>query len=151
MENKDSLKPFDKVLVRDYDKSRWYGDLFLRYYIEGGKTPYECLTGNFVQCIPYEGNEHLLGTTDKPEEAKYNKCFYNEVTERTYSTLKSAKLANVEARIYRCWLLDGEIKYMVALKVYNEQVCTIANADKRISDAIKNGTVGVGFKDKRMC
>ena len=40
---------------------------------------------------------------------------------------------------------------MVELIVYNEQVCTIANADKRISDAINNGSVGVGYKDKRMC
>lgn len=110
--------------------------------------------------LDFDGNEgdvfeenckDLEFEEQKPEEVKYSKCFYNEGTKRTYSTLKSAKLANVEARIYRCWLLDGEIKYMVALKVYNEQVCTIANADKRISDAIKNGTVGVGLKDKRMC
>ena len=72
MGNEENLKSFDKVLVRDFDKSRWYGDLFLRY-IEGGKTPYECLTGNFVQCVPYEGNEHLLGTTDKPEQSSQNK------------------------------------------------------------------------------
>lgn len=87
----------------------------------------------------------------KPEAVEYNKCFYNEGTERTYSTLKSAKLANVEARVYRCWLLNDEIKYMAMIRTYNEQVCTISNADKRISDAIKKGTVGVGFKDKRMC
>lgn len=87
----------------------------------------------------------------KPEKVEYNKCFYNEGTKRAYKTLKEAKLANVTARIYRCWLLGGEIKYMAMIKAYNEQVCTIAGADKRISDAIKNGTVGVGFRDKRMC
>lgn len=40
---------------------------------------------------------------------------------------------------------------MTTIMTCGEQVCTISNADKRISDAIKNGTVGVGFKDKRMC
>lgn len=29
----------------------------------GGDNKYECLGGvGFSQCIPYEGNEHLLGT-----------------------------------------------------------------------------------------
>lgn len=40
---------------------------------------------------------------------------------------------------------------MAALQAYGTQVCTIMKADKTISEAIKNGTVGVGFKDKRMC
>lgn len=87
----------------------------------------------------------------KLKKVKYVKCFYNEGTKRTYKTLKEVKLANVTARIYRCWLLNDEIKGMTPIGVCGEQVCTIANADKRISDAIKNGTVGVGFKDKRMC
>lgn len=75
----------------------------------------------------------------KSEEVKYDKCFYNEGTKRTYKTLKKAKLANVEASVYRCWLLDGEIKGMTVVKAYGTQVCTIMNADKYISDAIKNG------------
>lgn len=87
----------------------------------------------------------------KPEKVKYDKCFYNDGTERTYKTLKKAKLANEKASVYRCWLLDGEIKGMTALKAYGTQVCTIMNADKRISEAIKSGAVGVGFKDKCMC
>lgn len=63
----------------------------------------------------------------------------NEGTKRTYKTLKKAKLANEKASVYRCWLLDGEIKGMTVLKAYGTQVCTIMNADKYISDAIKNG------------
>ena len=82
---------------------------------------------------------------------EYDKCFYNNGAKRAYKTLKQAKLANVNASVYRCWLLDGDIKGMTALKVYGTQVFTIINADKRISEAIKRGAVGVGFKDKRMC
>lgn len=40
---------------------------------------------------------------------------------------------------------------MAKIRAYNEQICTISAADKYISDAIKKGTVGVGFKDKRIC
>lgn len=95
--------------------------------------------------------EFVVDVQQKSEKVKYVKCFYNEGTKRTYKTLKEVKLANVTARIYRCWLLNDEIKGMTPIGVCGEQVCTIANADKRISEAIKSGTVGVGFKDKRMC
>ncbi len=61
------LKPFDKVLVRDFDDRKWVCDFF-----EGIPTSseyeYSCVLRGLVhQCIPYEGNEHLLGTTKKPE------------------------------------------------------------------------------------
>lgn len=61
------LKPFDKVLVRDFDDRKWVCDFF-----EGIPTSseyeYSCVLRGLVhQCIPYEGNENLLGTTNKPE------------------------------------------------------------------------------------
>lgn len=60
-----TLKPFDKVLVRDGNKEKWnisfYGFYDIKYDI---KYPYECCGNSFAQCIPYEGNEHLLGTTN---------------------------------------------------------------------------------------
>ncbi len=61
------FKPFDKVLVRDSDDRKWVCDFF-----EGIPTSSEyeyssMLRGLVHQCIPYEGNEHLLGTTNKPE------------------------------------------------------------------------------------
>lgn len=63
---KTELKPFDKVLVRDFDDRKWMCDFF-----EGIPTSsayeYSCVLRGLVhQCIPYEGNEHLLGTTNKP-------------------------------------------------------------------------------------
>lgn len=63
-ESKHQFKPFDKVLVRDIDENEWECSLFSHIYEEGY---YVCVGSWWMQCIPYEGNEHLLGTTNKPE------------------------------------------------------------------------------------
>jgi hypothetical protein len=55
-----TLKPFDKVLVRDCNKAKWNIDFFA-YYRDS--NDYQCMTFTKNQCIPYEGNEHLLGKT----------------------------------------------------------------------------------------
>lgn len=62
---KTELKPFDKVLVRDYNDNEWKCDFFSNMNEHGY---YNCINSWWHQCIPYEGNEHLLGTTKKPEE-----------------------------------------------------------------------------------
>lgn len=56
-----TLKPFDKVLVRQDDELKWVIDFF-GFQKEGCYYT----TGNhaYVQCIPYEENKHLLGTTN---------------------------------------------------------------------------------------
>lgn len=60
------FKPFDKVLVKDHDEdSEWRCGLFSHKNEDG---LYICVGSIYEQCIPYEGNEHLLGTTDKMEE-----------------------------------------------------------------------------------
>lgn len=39
------------------------------YYDGGDKYyPYVCLNGRYGHCIPYEGNEHLLGTPKSPKD-----------------------------------------------------------------------------------
>ena len=61
------LKPFDKVLVRDNDGESWEISIFGRY-VEGDPVfPYICINEHYKQCIPYEGNESLLGTTTSPK------------------------------------------------------------------------------------
>lgn len=65
------LKPFDQVLVRDEDDEKWSIELFDHFIPEFniGKQPwFRCLSAAYYQCIPYEGNEHLHGTTDSPDE-----------------------------------------------------------------------------------
>lgn len=64
-----TLKPFDKVLVRDKVGDVWHIQLFEKYEITDN-YPYVCMGYNnsFNQCIPYEGNEHLLGTIENCSE-----------------------------------------------------------------------------------
>lgn len=71
----NTLKPFDKVLVRNTNKDYWKISMF--GYISKGDTQYFMCIANsgFYQCIPYEGNEHLLGTTDDCDE--YYKIWKN--------------------------------------------------------------------------
>ena len=61
---KVELKPFDKVLVRDSQSDKWRVNLF--GYIDKDEY-YHCAFANWVYCIPYAGNEHLLGTTKDVE------------------------------------------------------------------------------------
>jgi hypothetical protein len=62
----DNLIPFEsKVLVRDTNQDLWkpaiYGFLHNKWhYVVGGL--------GWEQCIPYEGNEHLLGTSNDCSE-----------------------------------------------------------------------------------
>lgn len=62
-ESKHQLNPFDKVLVRDYDSDKWVCDIFS--HIDDCDL-YYCVGTRWNQCIPYEGNENLLGTTNNP-------------------------------------------------------------------------------------
>lgn len=63
-----NFKPFDKVLVRQNDSSTWGVSFFGCY-----SAMFMCC-GNvwFEQCIPFESNEHLLGTTDMCDEQYVN-------------------------------------------------------------------------------
>ncbi|CDW61174.1 hypothetical protein TTRE_0000961001 [Trichuris trichiura] len=61
---KVELKPFDKVLVRDSKFDIWRANLF--GYI-GKDGYYRCVYANWIYCIPYAGNEHLLGTAKDVE------------------------------------------------------------------------------------
>ena len=57
-----TLKPFEsKVLVRDVDHNVWEAAIFGRY---DGEKVFVVGGIDWNQCIPYEGNEHLLGTNN---------------------------------------------------------------------------------------
>lgn len=72
-----TLKPFDKVLVRDTDKERWDIHFYERYNNENKVYPYRTLGGMiYKQCIPYEGNEHLIGLVKDCSD--YYKTWINE-------------------------------------------------------------------------
>lgn len=62
-----SFKPFQKVLVRDDKDDVWKADYFSHYEEDDESLPYICVGSLYKLCIPYEGNEHLLGTDKSPE------------------------------------------------------------------------------------
>lgn len=64
LKQKVELKPFDKVLVRDSQSDKWSVNLF--GYIDKDEY-YHCVFANWAYCIPYIGNESLLGTTKDVE------------------------------------------------------------------------------------
>lgn len=68
---KYEFKPFDKVLAKYYEDDNWEASLFIRTITDDqdGEIKYECLNGTvYVYCIPFEGNEYLLGTAENPEK-----------------------------------------------------------------------------------
>ena len=59
------FKPFEKVLVRDSYDDMWRASFFSHIKEDDGRYVTTCLTWRF--CVPYEGNEHILGTTNNVE------------------------------------------------------------------------------------
>ena len=60
------FKPFEKVLVRDSYDDMWRASFFSHIKENDRRYVTTCVTWKF--CIPYEGNEHLLGTTNNVED-----------------------------------------------------------------------------------
>ena len=65
----NTLKPFEsRVLVRNAYNKVWRPTIF-GCYMKDKYEPFYVLGGTgWKQCIPYEGNEHLLGKTDDCDE-----------------------------------------------------------------------------------
>ena len=67
-----TLQPFDKVLVRDDRKEKWYCSFFS--HMNGDVPyPYAAITACYRFCIPYNNDtKHLVGTTyEAPEYYRY--------------------------------------------------------------------------------
>lgn len=66
-----SLKPFNKVLVRDHDIDLWKCD-FYSHYIKNTHYAYRGIFNQYHQCVPYnDETKHLVGTDkDCPEYYK---------------------------------------------------------------------------------
>lgn len=64
-----TLKPFDRVLVRDRDIEHWMCGLFSHII----NDEYLCIGSCYKHCIPYnDKTKHLVGTTEEaPEYYKY--------------------------------------------------------------------------------
>ena len=72
-----NFQPFDKVLVRCGNDEEWTIEFYCKYDTLVHTSPHRDypfmgIGDSYSQCIPYEGNEHLLGTTDMPSEEYIN-------------------------------------------------------------------------------
>ena len=67
-----TLKPFDKVLVRDDETCLWKAD-FYSHKGENRTHPFKCVSLIYKCCIPYnEDTKHLVGTKEEaPEYYRY--------------------------------------------------------------------------------
>ena len=67
-----TLKPFDKVVVRNED-SKWKCGLFSHIIDSASKYKYSCIGSAYVYCILYnEDTKHLVGTTkEAPDFYRY--------------------------------------------------------------------------------
>ena len=72
-----TLKPFDKVLVRNDYESEWQCDLFSHVSYDSNYElkmfPYKCMGCTYRYCIPYNDNtNHLVGKNEEaPEFYRY--------------------------------------------------------------------------------
>lgn len=66
VKKKHQFKPFDKVLVRDDDNELW-ATAFYSHKVKGYYPYITASSMGFKQCIPFEGNEHLVGTSNSPK------------------------------------------------------------------------------------
>ena len=106
METKKSeFNPFDRVLVRVNDMMCWQAGFF-----EFESDGWFCVINGsvkYLQCIPYEGNEHLLGTTDKyvpkPWKPKLEETFFavfNKYGEPLYVSELTWECLDKDERMY---------------------------------------------------
>lgn len=68
----NTLKPFDKVLCRDYNNEVWKCDIFSHSFVDNHKLKFKCIGTYWLNCIPYnDETKHLVGTDkDCPEYYK---------------------------------------------------------------------------------
>ena len=68
-----TLKPFDKVLVRDECYERWKCDFYSHIHDDNDGYPYIVISEAYKHCIPYnDDTKHLIGTKEEaPEYYRY--------------------------------------------------------------------------------
>lgn len=67
LKHKCEFKPFDKVLVRQRETEEWRANIFSYIDKTDEYLDHVCVNGRWEFCIPYIGNESLLGTTKDVE------------------------------------------------------------------------------------
>lgn len=154
MENKHKqFKPFDRVLVRDINPY-WSCDLYSHYNSDAGTHETSVLRRvEDKDILPYEGNEHLVGTTDEPEEEiKLEEGEWLIANDRVYLLEigygSLGKYIEVKGNIFvECSPFGGNgIKYDYAIRLKDFNPEDMEETSRHIL-CVKNGKV-VRFHEK---
>lgn len=87
---KNQFKPFDKVLVRDYDDDPWR-TMYYSHFDE--QQRHVCISSYWKQCIPYnENTAHLIGTNQPYKEPEPK--VWKVISGNYNNTLTSEELSN---------------------------------------------------------
>ena len=65
--NEEGANGWEFVMIDKFTKQFWTCDWF-SFHDTKQVYPFACVGHYVSQCIPYESNEHLLGTTDDCDE-----------------------------------------------------------------------------------
>ena len=64
----NTLKPFDRVLVRNFKANKWKCEHF-SYFNEGNDYACMCSSNSYAFCVPYnDDTKHLVGTSNEAPE-----------------------------------------------------------------------------------
>lgn len=112
-QNQFEFKPFDKVLVRDFDDDPWRA---IHYSHFDEMQKHYCGNSYWAQCIPYnENTAHLLGTTKA----------YTPPQPKTYQVIFIAQNGDKHQVSYT----DDEFKKFIETAVLNNK--DVSNFDVR--------------------
>lgn len=149
MENKHKhFRPYDRVLVRD-SENRWQIDFYSHWSKEHGRYITLAYGNEFLitdgDVLPFEGNEHLVGTSDEPEEEirleegewlmvsdfiEGIKCMY----------FTSSKFEKIDESLFRVKLRLGSMYYKYAIRASDYIPGDMEESKKKIL-CVKNGKI----------
>lgn len=120
----NNLKFKDIVLVRDNTNNHWEASIFSRYNLENSSVfPYICFDGcTYKYCIPYVGNEQLLGTTKANKSLEQENTLLDELFSQKHQiNLDIVRLDKFIqcSKIYKT--LDSRSKLLIQDQKYHMQ------------------------------
>ena len=148
MENK--YKPFERIIIRPKDKSDiWVCGLFDNYYdkeikvIIGNK--YYMLLSDKYEILPYEGNEHLVGTTNDPEkEVKLEKEEWIIASDNIYALRIGSgvigRFVGIKDGMFLKRAFERNVEYEYAIRFKDFDPSNMEKTRKHIL-CVKNGKV----------
>ena len=140
MENKHKqFNAYDKVLVRESKKWPWRAS-FYSHYNPISYHHYTTSGAPINEVLPYEGNEHLLGTTDEPEaEILLEKGEWIFVASEVYDWAQKWSLIELDC-IKHEQFCTGLVGWSYAVKYSNFNPYDMEETRKHIL-CIKNGKI----------